>query len=92
MKTNENLRQNTILDALTRAAEAGKACPSNADLAEMLPGCVAPNKASGIVRHLEKTGVITVRRFQMARVVTIVATGKSTAAPGNQTPHWRDGR
>jgi len=34
-------------------------------------------------------GLIRVRRYQSARVVEIVETGKHTAEPAHKRPHWR---
>lgn len=62
------------------AANDGRPCPTNRDLSDML-GYAAPNKACGVVNLLEATGIITVKRGQKSRVVTIVKTGRKTAGP-----------
>lgn len=63
---------------LERAANAGAACPTNNDLAEMLGYC-SGNGPSGLVNLLEVAGCISVERSNCGRVVTINRTGKRTA-------------
>lgn len=75
-------RQGVVYRALKRAAEAGAACPSNAVLAELI-GCCARTPMR-IIRELEEKGLVNVTLLGPERRVTIVATGKSTAAGG---PH-----
>lgn len=80
--------QKRALAAIERAAEAGEPCPSNNDLADLL-GHASPSAGSDIVRELEALGLILVERFQQARRVTILATGRVTAYRGRGVPHWR---
>lgn len=42
-----------------------------------------------ILNRLEKKGYITRQVFQRGMIVHIVATGQTTRAPNDQTPHWR---
>jgi hypothetical protein len=79
-----------VLAMLTAAAEAGKLCPSNTEIAAGL-GSSSVSGPVGYIQTLERHGIIKVQRFQAGRIVTIVGTGKSTAAPTNQQPHWREG-
>lgn len=65
-------------EILCAAADAGKPCPSNQDLCDMLD-YATPAKASGVVSLLGTMGLITVQRGQSHRVVTIVKSGKRTA-------------
>jgi len=81
--------QAKTLEILTEAATAGKRCPKNAELVEMV-GLHGAATGPHILRKLEQLGHISVERFQCSRVVTIVKTGLSTAGNPNATPHWRD--
>ncbi|MGW8202608.1 hypothetical protein ACWGM0_08670 [Sphingomonas bisphenolicum] len=63
---------------LERAANAGAVCPTNVELADML-GYSSGNGPSGLVNLLEVSGLITVERSAMGRVVTIAKTGKRTS-------------
>lgn len=78
-----------IMRALKEAAHLGQPCPSNQHLAD-LAGLSASNQASQIVTDLERRGWIQVERFQLARRITIKATGSVTYVAGNPAPHWRD--
>ncbi len=62
---------------LERAANAGATCPTNVELADLL-GYSSGNGPSGLVNLLEVSGLITVERSNMGRVVTIAKTGKRT--------------
>lgn len=78
----------TVLEMVTRAADAGLPCPTNGELA----GALGFNSHSGPINALERLqrrGLIVVERFQIERRVTIVATGKRTKI-FNDRPHWRD--
>lgn len=73
-------KEQIIYDMLAKAAERGDQCPSNAVLAV----AIGANSISGPVRYvndLAAKGIIRVERSQRFRIVTIVATGKSTAKP-----------
>lgn len=63
---------------LERAANAGAVCPTNVELADIL-GYSSGNGPSGLVNLLEVSGLITVERSNIGRVVTIVKTGKRTS-------------
>lgn len=69
-------RAQVVMAMLNGAAERGDDCPSN----NLLGGAIdaAANTAGNVVALLETMGLITVKRFIRARVVTIVSTGKST--------------
>jgi hypothetical protein len=71
-----------VLAALTGAANAGLPCPSNDDILAMT-GAASPSSSAAILKKLEKRGLITVERFTNSRRVTIIETGRRTAAvPG----------
>ena len=78
------------LALLVDAAEAGRPAPTADDIQEHT-GCNSISSTVGFVQKLEKRGLISVERFQRSRRITILATGKRTAAVANQTPHWRSG-
>jgi hypothetical protein len=74
---------------LHAAAEAGKQCPTNDELATEL--CFSStSRAVELVAQLEKEGRIKVERFKSGgRIVEIVATGKKTAVPVRRRSHFR---
>ncbi|WP_146037268.1 winged helix-turn-helix domain-containing protein [Novosphingobium guangzhouense] len=76
-----------ILAAITKAAERGQPCPQNGELARMI-GASSKSVPVNAMKRLEERGLIVVERFSMSRIVTIVATGKSTGGHP-ATPHWR---
>ena len=65
-------------EMIERAANRGEPCPSNLDI-EMALGCSSTSVAPTVVKMLEQKGLILVTRYQRAREVTIISTGKSTA-------------
>lgn len=69
----------TIFEALERAAEAGDPCPGNRALADML-GYRSTSSIAALVAEIERRGLIAVERTRTSRVVTIIASGKSTAS------------
>lgn len=71
-----------VMDMIANAADHGDACPSNTLLATALG--MTPQAAIKIVKRLEETGQITVRRASQSRIVTITATGATTG--GNDAP------
>jgi len=74
------------------AAEFGRPAPTCEQLSAMMDvgdGGPAITTTVLITQRLEKRGLIQVDRYQRARVVHIVSTGKSTAEPTCKTPHWR---
>lgn len=81
--------ERVVLKHLTRAADAAAACPGNKALADAI-GAASVSTSSSIVASLARKGVIAVERFQQARMVTIAATGRSTARPASARLHWRD--
>lgn len=72
-------RVTKVLAILVRCANAGTICPGNEDLRVAIgaPSVSAPANAISL---LEDLGVIDVRRYQRGRQVTIMSSGKSTAA------------
>lgn len=77
-----------LLSILTAAANEGRQCPSTRELAEAI-GRRSASSAASFLLGMAKKGVILIERYQTAYVVTIVATGRSTAMPENTQPHWR---
>lgn len=76
-----------MLAALTKAADAGQVCPSNVDLRIMV-GCNVTGLIDTI-HKLERRGLISVKRGRTWRVVTVIATGKSTAPVTHKQVHAR---
>lgn len=75
-----------MLELLTACANEGRPAPSNPELAETL-GLERPHSVCDMLQRLELRGDVSVQRFVNSRIVTITATGKSTAGkPG--TVHW----
>jgi len=79
-----------VYRAICAAADANRPCPSNPTIADML--CSTSLSASvKCLERLAARGLIAVRRFQVARQVTVLATGRSTYLdPSQAQPHWRD--
>lgn len=67
-----------VLSAITQAAELGKPCPSNSDLAKVAK-LSAKDSVNAVIRKLESMGLITVERVPLGRCITVAKTGKSTA-------------
>jgi hypothetical protein len=79
----------TIFDLLERAAEQGRPCPSDAELARAA-GLATRAQAQWRVTQLRKAGRIAsapvAQPSDIGRVVTIVASGKHTLAPKGWRP------
>lgn len=70
----------TAIMAIIKRAIANKAtCPTNGEIADML-NLGSDSTVSERMRKLRKDGLITVRRINVGRVVTLVETGESTCA------------
>lgn len=68
-----------VLALLDAAAEAGRVCPSGRDICAAM-GWSSTASASKAVAALERRGLIAVERVDSSsRIVTITASGKSTA-------------
>ena len=76
------------LALIAEATEAGRQAPTADDIQERI-GCNSISTTVNLVRRLELRGLILVERFQRTRRITLVSTGKRTAAVSNETPHWR---
>lgn len=85
----------TILAALMRAAERGRVCPSDMELAR-IAGLATKAQAQGRVAKLRDLGTIRSAAVTgdraIARVVTIVGNGKHTKAPEGWRPSPGSGR
>lgn len=74
-----------VFEIVKRAAELGEPCPTNKLMAERL-GCSSV-RISDSISFLHSAGMIEVQRMNARRIVTICASGLSTAGnPGK--PHW----
>ncbi|GEM_PF-1536907 len=69
-----------LLELLTECAREGRVAPSNAEMADHL-GIEFSTTASKILQRLEARGDVSIKRFKVERIITITATGDSTAAP-----------
>lgn len=75
-----------IFEIVKGYAERGEPCPTNQMLADRL-SVSSTSKISDAFSFLHIAGMIEVKRMNARRIVTITATGKSTAGePGK--PHW----
>lgn len=80
-------RDDIVLGLIAAAAERGRLCPSNNDIADAC-GLARANDGSKVLQRLEKSGLIRVERGSHSRVVTIVASGLRTAGEVKNL-HWR---
>ncbi|HEX8382430.1 MAG TPA: hypothetical protein VF592_03545 [Sphingomonas sp.] len=78
------------LAAITAAADAGRRCPTNRELADLIGGETGA-LGQQAVHALERAGLIKVDRFAQARRVTILATGQATFVKAGQWPNVRVG-
>ncbi|MDQ0250932.1 DNA-binding MarR family transcriptional regulator [Sphingomonas kyeonggiensis] len=69
-------RETMVYRLLEEAANDGRPCPTNAAIAQTFEG--SASDATYILRGIEQKGLIRVDRFNRARRVTIVATGRAT--------------
>lgn len=69
-----------IYRLISDAADAGAPAPTNAELCASVD-LRAVSTVSGIVSTLEERRMIKVQRTADARIITVTATGRSTAAP-----------
>jgi len=68
-----------LLAVLTEAAEHGRPCPTNEEIADLC-GFASAGSISAALYRLEDTGLIIRTQINRhARTITIVASGKSTA-------------
>lgn len=79
----------TAYALIMAAAANGATCPSNAQIAHAC-GYASASRGTELIARLEYDGLIRVARFQSSRIVTIVATGESTAHRFG-VPHVRRG-
>jgi DNA-binding CsgD family transcriptional regulator len=71
-------REEIILKMIEGAIERGEPCPSNASMACAIDaGSISQPPV--VLNRLVDRGIISIERFQRSRVVTIIATGRSTA-------------
>lgn len=72
--------EKALLSILELAAENGARCPSNTDISRVL-GLDNFAHVSELLNRMKRKGVIAVRTTSNRRIVTILASGKSTATP-----------
>lgn len=79
-----------VYDICVVAADEGEPMPSNDDITEQIGSRSSTGStAVGVLKRLVDKGYIGHEVFQRGRQVTIVDTGRKTAAPPNTAPHWR---
>lgn len=79
-------REQRLLEILITAAGNGDICPSNDQICELM-GMQSIGSPPTVMNKLVRRGLIRVERFGNSRIVTIVATGKSTAGERG-APHF----
>jgi len=79
-------REQRLLEILITAADKGDVCPSNDQICELM-GMQSIGSPPTVMNKLVRRGLIRVERFGNSRIVTIVATGKSTAGERG-APHF----
>lgn len=84
-------RDRAGLAMLERAANKGLPCPTDMFFCGVL-GFKSTSSPVQMLARLKRRGLIRVQRFQRARIVEIVESGRKTAEPKNTTPHWWDKR
>lgn len=77
-----------VMTALAGAVSSNLPCPSNNELAGLLDAASVSTPVNVLAR-LQKKGLIEIERFATSRIVTICATGKSTAGDRSKAAHWR---
>ena len=87
-------RQRRLLDIITKAARAGRVCPTNKTIAEM-DGLASASAVADTISRLQRKGLIEVERFNRARIIYLPDLDLQTATPtsvsqAGQAPHWRD--
>lgn len=79
-----------VFDICQQAANAGKAMPTNDDIALRIGSRGSGGSTvAGILGRLATKGKIKHDVYQRGRQITIVATGKQTAPPPSLAIHWR---
>lgn len=79
-------REQRLLEILTTAADKGEICPSNDQICALM-GMQSIGSPPTVMNKLVQRGLIRVERFGNSRIVTIVASGKSTAGERG-VPHF----
>jgi hypothetical protein len=84
------LAEEIVMRMIGEAIRDRRECPTNDDFSHAI-GCALGSATTPTILHrLEAKGLIAVKRYQRSRQVIDIRTGKSTAAPANTAPHWRD--
>lgn len=86
----EGLREaeSVIYAEVVRCAEQNIEMTKADDLSELSGKAIATTV--WILNRLQCKGLIRIKRYQRSREIYVVAIDKSTKAPANQVPHWRD--
>jgi SOS-response transcriptional repressor LexA len=82
-------RVKTVMAMISRAAENGRAAPTNGEIADAI-GAKSVSAGVNIVSLLETMGMIRVERYGAGRLITVTATGKATRYEGTRRQHWRE--
>jgi hypothetical protein len=87
----EGSEEGRMLAVLTEAADAGAVCPSNVELARRLD-LKSRDRAQYLINRLARASLIRVASSSSfdGRTVTIVATGRATAAREGGRVLWRE--
>ena len=81
--------ERAVLNELTLFAEDHLPCPTNGEIAEEVGGGIRAGTITHAIARLEKRGDITVTRNAGGRVITITASGLSTAERDVRSPTAR---
>ena len=89
-------RQRKLYEEILKAAQAGKVCPTNREIAAS-SGLVSASAVADALGRLQRKGVVEVKRYSRARVVVFPAVGVSTGEPpellrGKSVRHWSERR
>ncbi len=74
------VRQSQVLNHLALMAAAGKQCPTNSAIQDVLE-LQNENAVQLVLTQLRSLGLISVERFANSRIITITSTGARTATP-----------
>jgi hypothetical protein len=83
--------EQAVSDICRQTADRGEVMPTNDEInARIGSQASAGSTAATILGRIAAKGWIIHQVYQRGRQVTIVATGRQTAAPACTAPHWRN--